>query len=309
MDEKYQIYRIDPGLILDEQVEDGMLRKNWYLHPQLGKCLFKEAAPTQAIISDARTDWTEKVVNEIANLLGLPVARYELATGYFGKSTKLVEGVVSINCVPTNAQVFTGEEFLTRILACNLDDPRQYTVENVLKALDLADVKVPSNWQQPIAGIDTGAKLFVGYMMLDCLVNNSDRHDHNWEVMAVGERIELVSSFDHGLALGSTDEDEDKPTLSLADYVERYSQSCFQEGYNKLPTLTIFERCGRLYPDAARIWQEQLRQVTMNQIEEIFSRIPEGRITPVAAKFAIELLDFNQKRIVDLEIDFIKLEI
>jgi hypothetical protein len=309
MDEKYQIYRIDPGLILDEQVEDGMLRKDWYLHPQLGKCLFKEAAPTQAIISDARTDWTEKVVNEIANLLGLPVARYELATGYFGKSTKLVEGVVSINCVPTNAQVFTGEEFLTRILDCNLDDPRQYTIENVLKALDLADVNIPSNWQQPIAGIDTGAKLFVGYMMLDCLVNNSDRHDHNWEVMAVGERIELVSSFDHGLSLGSTDEDEDKPTLSLADYVERYSQSCFQEGYNKLPTLTIFERCGRLYPDAARIWQEQLRQVTMNQIEEIFSLIPEGRITPVAAKFAIELLDFNQKRIVDLEIDFIKLEI
>ncbi len=302
MDEKYQIYRIDPALILDEQVEDGMLRKDWYLHPQLGKCLFKEAAPTQAIISDARTDWTEKVVNEIANLLGLPVARYELATSYFGKSTKLVEGVVSINCVPTNAQVFTGEEFLTQILACNLDDPRQYTVENVLKALDLADVKIPSNWQQPIARIDTGAKLFVGYMMLDCLVNNSDRHDHNWEVMAVGERIELVSSFDHGLALGSTDEDEDKPNLSLADYVNRYSQSCFQEGYNKLPALTVFERCVRLYPDAARIWQERLKQVTSAQIEEIFSRIPEKRITPIAAKFAIELLFYNHKRIVNLSI-------
>jgi hypothetical protein len=300
MDEKYQIYRIDPALILDEQVEDGMLRKNWYLHPQLGKCLFKEAAPTQAIISDARTDWTEKVVNEIANLLGLPVARYELATGYFGKSTKLVEGVVSINCVPNNAQVFTGEEFLTRILACNLDDPRQYTIENVLKALDLADVKVPSNWQQPIVGIDTGAKLFVGYMMLDCLVNNSDRHDHNWEVMAVGERIELVSSFDHGLSLGSTDEDEDKPTLSLTDYVDRYSQSCFQEGYNKLPALTVFECCIKLYPDAARIWQERLKRVTPAQIEEIFDLIPEGRITPIAAKFAIDLLDFNRKRIIDL---------
>ena len=107
MDAEYQIYYLDPALILDEQVEDGMLRKDWYLHPALGKCLFKEAAPTQAIISDARTDWTEKVVNEITNLLGLPVARYELATGYFGKSTKLVAGVVSINCIPDNAQVLT----------------------------------------------------------------------------------------------------------------------------------------------------------------------------------------------------------
>ena len=248
MDAEYKIYHLDPDLILDEQVEDGMLRKDWYLHPALGKCLFKEAAPTQAIISDARTDWTEKVVNEIANLLGLPVARYKLATGYFGKSTKLVEGVVSINCIPDNTQILTGEEFLTQVLDCNLDDPRQYTVENVLKALDLADVKIPSNWQQPIPGIDTGAKLFVGYMMLDCLVNNSDRHDHNWEVMAVGGRIELVSSFDRGLSLGSTDEDEDKPNLSLADYVNRYSQSCFQSGYNKLPTLTIFDRAAQLYP-------------------------------------------------------------
>jgi hypothetical protein len=307
MDAEYQIYHLDPALILDRQVEDGMLRKDWYLHPELGKCLFKEAAPTQAIISDARTDWTEKVVNQIADLLGLPVARYELATGYFGKSPTLVEGVVSINCVPENAQVVTGEEFLTEILDCNLDDPRQYTIENVLKALDLADVRIPSNWQQPIPGIDTGAKLFVGYMMLDCLVNNSDRHDHNWGVMAFGERIELISSFDHGLSLGSTDEDEDKPNLSLSDYVNRYSQSCFQEGYNKLPTLTVFERCIRLYPDAARIWQERLTQVNPTQVQEIFNRIPNGRITPIAAKFAIDLLDFNQKRVVDLEIDLIKL--
>ena len=297
MDAEYQIYHLDPVLILAEQVEDGMLRKDWYLHPELGKCLFKEAAPTQAIISDARTDWTEKVVNEIANLLGLPVARYELATGYFGRATKLVEGVVSINCIPENAQVLTGEEFLTQVLDCNLEDPRQYTVENVLKALDLADVKIPSNWQQQIPGIDTGAKLFVGYMMLDCLINNNDRHDHNWEVMAVGEQIELVSSFDHGLSLGSTDEDEDKPALSLSDYVDRYSQSCFQDGYNKLSTLTVFERAARLYPDAASIWQERLKQVTPTQIQEIFNRIPDGRITPIAAKFAIDLLTYNRERI------------
>ena len=297
MDAEYQIYSIDPELILDEQVEDGMLRKDWYLHPQLGKCLFKEAAPTQAIISDARTDWTEKVVNEIANLLGLPVARYELATGYFGKSTKLVEGVVSINCIPDRAQVLTGEEFLTQVLDCNLDDPRQYTVENVLKALDLADVKIPSNWQQQIPGIDTGAKLFVGYMMLDCLVNNSDRHDHNWGVMAVGDNLELIPSFDHGLSLGSTDEDDDKPALSLADYVNRYSQSCFQDGYNKLPTLTVFERAARLNPDAAIVWQERLKQVTPTQITAIFNRIPDGRITPIAAKFAIDLLAYNLERI------------
>ena len=116
----------------------------------------------------------------------------------------------------------------------------------------------------------------------------------------MGEQIELVSSFDHGLSLGSTDEDEDKPNLSLSDYVDLYSQSCFQEGYSKLPTLTVFERCVRLYPDAARIWQQRLTQVTLAQIEEVFKHIPEGRIRPIAAKFAIDLLDFNRQRIIDL---------
>ena len=115
--------------------------------------------------------------------------------------------------------------------------------------------------------------------------------------MAVGERIELVSSFDHGLSLGSTDDDEDKPNLSLADYVERYSQSCFQSGYNKLPTENIFERAAQLYPDAARIWQERLKQVTLTQIQVIFNRIPDGRLTPIAAKFAIDLLAYNLERL------------
>ena len=115
--------------------------------------------------------------------------------------------------------------------------------------------------------------------------------------MAVGDRLELIPSFDHGLSLGSTDEDEDKPNLSLADYVNRYSQSCFQSGYNKLPTVTVFERCVQLASEAARIWQERLKQVTSTQIQEIFNRIPDGRITPIAAKFAIDLLAYNRERI------------
>jgi hypothetical protein len=300
MTKKYQIYNIAPELILDEQIDDGMLRKDWYLHPELGKCLFKEAAPSQAIISEARTDWTEKVVNEIAELLNLPVARYELANGYFEESAELVEGVVSINCIPENAEIFTGEDFLIQSIDYDRDNPSQYTIENVLKALDLAEVKPPCNWQNPIPGIDTGAELFVGYMLLDCYVTNSDRHDHNWSIMSVGERLELVPSFDHGISLGSTDEDDGKPNMPLSDYVNRYSQSCFQEGYNKLPTLTIFERAAKLYPKSAQIWLEQLTAITPDQIDEIFERIPEGRITQASANFAKGLIEYNRTELLKL---------
>ncbi len=301
MIEKYRIYNLERKQRLGQPVEDGMLRKNWYEHPELGKCLFKEVRPTQSIITSARSDWSEKVVNEIGNLLNLPVARYEFATGYFDGSTELIEGIVSLNCIPEGASIFTGEEFLTESGNYDGDDPSQYTIENVLNALDAADVKPPSNWQQ-IPEIDTGAKLFVGYMMLDCLVNNSDRHDHNWGIMSVGGRLELISSFDHGLSLGSTDEDEGKPDLSLADYVDRFSQSSFQQGYYKLPTFTIFDRAARLYPDAAKIWQQRLARITTAQIDDIFTRIPESRITPIAAKFARQLLEYDRPKILSLDL-------
>ena len=304
MSEKYQIYQLSlEQKISNKKSLDGVLRKDWYNHPDLGECLYKEARPTQAIISESRTDWTEKVVNEVADLLGLPVARYELASGYFGNSRELVEGVLSVNCIPANnEEVFTGEELLSRLVNYEGDNPSQYTIENVLKSLDLANVKPPSSWTHPIVGINTGAELFVGYILIDTLVNNSDRHDHNWGVMSVNNQIELIPSFDHGLSLGSTDEDEDKLTIPLSDYVNRYSQSCFQEGYNKVPNLTVFDRAAQLYPDAARIWQERLAQVKIAQITDIFDRIPEGRITPIAAKFAVDLLTYNRERIMDLAI-------
>lgn len=301
MSEKYRIYQLDPHNIADRVEEDGVLRKDWYDHPELGRCLFKESRPSQAIISEARTDWTEKIVFELAKLLNLPIARYELATGYFANCPEIVEGVISPNCIPNHVDtVFTGEELLSRLVNYNSDNPSQYTVENVLKSLNLANVKPPSSWTQLIGGINTGAELFVGYILLDTFVNNSDRHDHNWGVMSINNQIELIPSFDHGLSLGSTDEDEGKLTISLSDYVDRYSQSCFQDGYSKVPNLTIFDRAAQIYPDAARIWQEQLSQIKATQISDMFNRIPDGRITSAAAKFAVDLLAYNQKRIVGL---------
>jgi hypothetical protein len=119
--------------------------------------------------------------------------------------------------------------------------------------------------------------------------------------MSVDDRLELVPSYDHGLSLGSTDEDDDKLNVELSDYVNRYSQSCFQEGYNKVPNLTVFDRAAKLYPEAAQIWLERLKAITPEQINEIFDCIPEGRITPVAATFAKDLLAYNIEQLLSLD--------
>jgi hypothetical protein len=140
-------------------------------------------------------------------------------------------------------------------------------------------------------------------MMLDCLVNNSDRHDHNWGLMSVGGRIELIPSYDHGISLGSTDEDADKSSISVKDYVNRYSQSCFQEGYNKLSNLTVFARAANLYPEAARIWQNRLARIDPQQINEIFDRLPPDRISPVAMQFAKQIIEYGREQILGLDLE------
>lgn len=303
MSKKYQIYQLDRQNIIDKIEEDGVLRKDWYNHPELGECLLKEARSPEWEIDnsqDVRTDWSEKIVYEIARSIGIPAARCELAIGYFDGSNDPTESIVSINCIPTNSTgVVTGEHLLIRnINGYRSDDISQYTVENVLVALELSEVKPPSNWQQPIPEIDTGAKLFVGYLMMDAMVINRDRHYRNWGMVTVGDRIELIPSYDHGLSLGSTD----KIDLSPERYAGRY-KSPFQGNNQQLSTFSAFERAAQLYPDAARIWQEQLKQITTDQIRHIFAQIPEDRITPVATEFAINLINHNRKQLVDLQIE------
>jgi hypothetical protein len=301
MSEKYRIYQLYPKQkILDKRSPDGVLRKDWYSHPELGECLFKEARSAEWTISDgrdARADWSEKVVNKIGDLLSLPVARSEFATGYFNGSVNIVEGILSVNCIPENSQVFTGESLLiSNINNYRSDNLADYTVENCLKSLELANVLPPNSWQQSVTGIETGADLFVGYLMLDALCINRDRHYHNWGVMAVDDRLELIPSFDHGLSLGSTD----NISYSVDRYASRFKSPFQSRTQQQLSTFSALEIAAQLYPDAANIWQERVKQVTPAQIAAIFDCIPAARITPAATKFAINLIAYNQQKIIDI---------
>jgi hypothetical protein len=88
--------------------------------------------------TEFRTDWAEKVVCEIANLLGLPVARSEFAAGYVGEPPEFVEGIVSVNFIPDECEYeLSGEKFI------EIEPGELYIVENVFKALDRAEVSPP----------------------------------------------------------------------------------------------------------------------------------------------------------------------
>jgi hypothetical protein len=315
--EQYYVYIIDSSYIRQDDPDSKFkdLTKPlscWYKSTELGKFFFKEANPSPILpYYTPPADWSEKAACEIAKLLNLPVARYELATLIIDGTNEKIDGVISVNCFPAESKIAfsnTGEELLIMASQFDKSSSNAHTIENNLIALDLADVKPPSNWEAKIIGINTGAEVFVGYILLDALINNIDRHSSNWGVIGVKEgtgiKLELMPSFDHALSLGSNDNNEFN--LSPSAYVNEYSLSAFREENYNLSTLEVFNRAAELYPEAAAIWKEKLAAITSSQIEEIFDRIPEGRITPTAATFAKALLEYNRSQILNLDLESIQ---
>ncbi len=51
---------------------------------------------------------------------------------------------------------------------------------------------------------------FIGYLLLDAWIANTDRHHENWGVVWDGEVFRLASTFDHGAALAHSLRDEER---------------------------------------------------------------------------------------------------
>lgn len=190
--------------------------------------------------SDSGEDWAEKLACELARVLCVPCAEYDLAT-WNGQP-----GVVSWNVVEegTGEELVEGNQILAGLhpehaLAPTPQEERRqrtHTPRRVLEACSLVGLPraCPSD-----EALQTGADAMVGYLLLDAWIGNTDRHHRNWawlirphgaltEFEAAPERDELerqsrwqwdfgsgtlkeaavlAPSFDHGASLshGLTD--------------------------------------------------------------------------------------------------------
>jgi hypothetical protein len=305
MSDPFPIYQLTEQMKLDEQPpvqRKGFLPKKWYQHPALGVCLFKAAISPRMPIPNVRNDWSEKVVYEISKLLDLPAARYEFALAWDDTRQSFVEGSLSVNYLPTNAESIAGENFLVDVLPdYQADYPASYGVENVLRTLTEQEISCPQNWVG-LSGIESAADLFVGYLALDALCSGADRHSSNWELMQVEGRLELSPSFDHGASLGANLSEQTKLQIVENNFMPNSIKSAFWNRSGKINSLEAFNIASNINPQSALTWQQQLAKITPQQIQDIIDCIPEGRITPTSAKFARMLIWHNQERILSLNV-------
>ena len=292
---KFPIYEAGKIEFLEQS---GVQDKVWLEHSKFGNVLFKASSIEES--PEIQTDWTEKIAYELAKLLDLPATRYELAEATVDEEYDPIRGSFSFSFKLENAKPKSGEKFLSDFYPDYAGRyPSTYSVDRLLNALEQERVNVPSGFDLPI-GINNGAKVFVGYLMLDNLIANCDRHDQNFEIQVLPDGTqELAPTFDQGQAMGATLSDKQRQTFSTTDYYE-YLEGSFYDGVDNILTPRAFEIAAKRYPEAASIWQERLARITPAQINEIFDRIPHDRITLTAENFAKQVINDGRKQILSL---------
>jgi hypothetical protein len=183
---KFPIITI-PAEAPEESEEMGTKEKFWFHHEELGLCLYKKAR------QNTGEDWSEKIASELCKLIQLPHAEYELAL--FNNE----KGTVSKSFLPENSSLVTGNEILAQIFleySEDINDLSQHTLDNVFRVFTNNSVDLPLNWT-PLEGIETAIDTFIGYLILDAWIGNSDRHYENWAFIDCAGKSYLAPTYDH----------------------------------------------------------------------------------------------------------------
>ncbi len=277
----------------------GSKAKFWYRDESGCRVLFKEGRPGTG------ENWAEKVCCEICRLLDLPHAEYNLAVWRDRK------GVVTPTFVPKGGSLVLGNELLARIIddydRAKRFQAHQHTVRTVMEVASFAEVGFPVGWEPPEL-ITDAAGVFVGYLMLDALVSNQDRHHENWGVILLPEKgVFFAPTFDHASSLGRNEPDHVRTERlmtndkgrSVEAYVER-ANSAFYATYSStkpLTTLEAFREAAKIRPEATKYWLRQLIGIDKGEYRGILAEIPDSEISAPARDFAGRMLEINANRI------------
>lgn len=283
---------------LKEQV--GARAKFWFERPGKTRWLFKEIRPGTG------EDWAEKVAAELADRMGLPHARYELA------ECGGARGVITPSFVPPGGQLEHGSQLLVQFVrgysGARRFRNRGHTLRRVLAVLH--GVGLPPHADLPSEFSD-GVDAFVGFLALDAWIANQDRHHDNWGVIAMPNQQRcLAPTFDHSSSLGRNETDAVRGRLlsqnaaaEMRQFVSR-AQSAFYatpSAVRPITTLEAFGAAARQRPRAARAWLERLERIMDHESQSILERIPSSHISALAIQFAHRMLVLNRERLLSTE--------
>lgn len=286
--------------------EMGSKRKGWVqVAGDPERWLFKYARFSNEQVTGEH--WAEKVAAEVADVLQIPHARVELAT------LEGAPGCISRRfpeLAQPGAELIHGNDLLAGAVL-GYDRTKEFrqsdhTVENILAAI--ANV-LPNPEEQAAA-----FRQMAGYLMLDAIILNTDRHHENWALIRIihpDGRIshEMAPTFDHASSLG-----RNEPLEKLAGWLSEpgrpawyaarskcrggiYLRSDDPHGANPLKLLDLV---ARKWPAYFVPWRENLDRISVSTICDTVERVPAEVIAPAQRDFAMALLNITCRRVNDI---------
>lgn len=287
LSDAYPVLTVDPEWKLDSEVM-GTKAKFWYQEsPDDSRWLFKFPRKYTG------EHWSEKIAAEIAALLNVSHGRVELAEldGERGSTTETF--------ARNRRELRHGNELLAKTVSGYDRGQRfgqsQHTLGNVLQTLERIFVRATA--------ASRASRDFAGYLVLDAVIGNTDRHHENWGILVrrVGQSYlgYLAPSFDHASSLGRELSDERRLHLlkedRVGDYSERGRGGIYLSDTDKRAPSPL-ELVRRSVDDCPALFSPTLKraaETSGKDIRRAVERIPGSWMSRTARDFAVALMGYN----------------
>lgn len=291
----YPIFQIDSQWVL-EQEQLGTKSKFWFRaaseDENFGDADWLFKYPTEG----TGQHWAEKIAYEIAVKMHILVPRVELAE-FEGD-----RGSITENFTNDGYELFHGNQLLASLNPGY--DPEQrfgqkdHTVEIIFAAIERIFADKANRYKNKTK--------IAGYLVLDALICNVDRHHENWGILRKitpeGIRGRLAPSYDHASSLGRELQDSETKQnrerylneLGVSKYIERGRGAVFIDAGDKHgPSPLELIKQSMQNPSFDVHFKEALKKinrVNTNDFKLIIEEIPDGWMTHIERMFTLCLL-------------------
>ena len=245
-------------------------------------------------------DWAEKIAAEIAGILEISAPGVELAV-FDGR-----RGSISRSFVLQREgwDLIHGNELLAANVSGYQRDlvfrQSQHTLDNILTVLR----RIFPDPTQSRAQIEQLA----GYLTLDALIGNTDRHHENWGVLrrtrADGSLEDtLAPSFDHASSLGREMLPDERERQLREGRVETYARrgrggiyvtTAERHGANPLELVL---QVAPTMPEAFQPWLARVRALPSASVQSIIGAVPETLMDSTAKRFATAFIEYTRTQL------------
>jgi len=293
---QFDVWDVSAWEIFSDETE-GVEEKWWLIHPDTGdRWLFKP--PVVKCEFQQGEDWAERVSTQLARVIGVPCADVELA--HRGGR----RGSLSRNLQPAGWDIQPGQLLLAEFDPDYVSKAKGrpgHSLARIYAALRDKHVQPPVDAAAGFGAFD----VFAGYMVLDALVANRDRHDDNWSILTPppgDATYRLCGSYDHSNSLGYNVHDRKcGQLLSETDGVGRWARKGtahrFEHGPDGPATLVdhAVNALSMCEPPVREFWIEAVRSVTHDMLDDLLKSV--AGLSGLCRTFASELLKINRERL------------